>query len=629
MKTKKILLLMIMFLFLITLLIVIPNNIFATETMSDEFKQILNEEGKFVVTDTTMLEDREQFLKTYISKYNTEDYYFVLNDYMEDTSTCWISMMQNSSGLEQEMHENILVIYEEQYSEEFKSILKNGKIELRNSSNNISEDWIESYIFSLGNEDYSFNISSYYDFEKQENKKLIKEDYSKATIIMTENNTGNSEEHIIDLVKVTEQSNNFKKYLNKDGKIEINSIKPSNEDEFWALFELLISDNDGMYASNISKDYSSFDLTVDYETHTVEVVYNYDNSVKTKLQELADKFTDNLDNFKVQDMELINYWVNTLELDAYSEFANYSGELKAYINNYNVKFKFDARAGWGAPLYTENLGIYLITYDNVVYCIKYCIGLEAEHIIYVSSDTENTKEALMEAAQKRIDEYLGKTGIATVSYNGKVKDLEDPGITGLKENDDVFKITIKVGNKTEDHYIIIKRDTSKMVNPEYSSIDIKTEVGISSTSSTIPLDTVVNSTKLTSGTEYERIMKVLDIEKGETFDLGLYSDSIKDYITELENGTFEVRLPISKDLEGKNLIVYYVDSKGNIEEHEVTVKDGFATFTTNHFSIYTLTEKVDDTATGNNPQTSDNILFFVGMLLVAVVGVTVTTKKIL
>lgn len=34
----------------------------------------------------------------------------------------------------------------------------------------------------------------------------------------------------------------------------------------------------------------------------------------------------------------------------------------------------------------------------------------------------------------------------------------------------------------------------------------------------------------------------------------------------------------------------------------------------------------NNTSTGNNPQTGDNILCFVGMLLIAVIGITVTTK---
>lgn len=60
---------------------------------------------------------------------------------------------------------------------------------------------------------------------------------------------------------------------------------------------------------------------------------------------------------------------------------------------------------------------------------------------------------------------------------------------------------------------------------------------------------------------------------------------------ELEDGSFEVRIPLSEKLKGKDLVAYYVDDNGNKEEHEVTIKDGYAVFNTNHFSTYTLAEK--------------------------------------
>lgn len=44
---------------------------------------------------------------------------------------------------------------------------------------------------------------------------------------------------------------------------------------------------------------------------------------------------------------------------------------------------------------------------------------------------------------------------------------------------------------------------------------------------------------------------------------------------ELEDGSFEVRIPLSEKLKGKDLVAYYVDNNGNKEEHEVTIKDGY------------------------------------------------------
>jgi hypothetical protein len=58
----------------------------------------------------------------------------------------------------------------------------------------------------------------------------------------------------------------------------------------------------------------------------------------------------------------------------------------------------------------------------------------------------------------------------------------------------------------------------------------------------------------------------------------------------LSNGQFEVRIPISEKFKGKNLIVYYVNDNGDIDEHKVSIKENFAVFNTDHFSIYTLAE---------------------------------------
>ena len=101
-----------------------------------------------------------------------------------------------------------------------------------------------------------------------------------------------------------------------------------------------------------------------------------------------------------------------------------------------------------------------------------------------------------------------------------------------------------------------------------------------------------------------------------------------DYINKLDNGLFEVRIPITNSFVGKNLVVYYVTDDNKIEEHEVTVKDGYAIFKTNHFSIYTLAEKNDtvvpsDTnSTIESPKTFDSISIWAGVLLISILGVT-------
>ena len=96
---------------------------------------------------------------------------------------------------------------------------------------------------------------------------------------------------------------------------------------------------------------------------------------------------------------------------------------------------------------------------------------------------------------------------------------------------------------------------------------------------------------------------------------------MNDYITKLDNGTFEVRIPVSKSLKGKDLIVYYVDNDNKVTEYKVTISADYAVFNTNHFSIYTLAENhKTDTQNISNPQTGDNILFYIGVLGLSVIG---------
>ena len=69
----------------------------------------------------------------------------------------------------------------------------------------------------------------------------------------------------------------------------------------------------------------------------------------------------------------------------------------------------------------------------------------------------------------------------------------------------------------------------------------------------------------------------------------------------------------------------------NIEAHEVKIsEDGaYAIFTTNHFSIYTLAQKVEDDST-TTPNTLDNISKYFALLILSGVGlitIKLSTKE--
>ena len=152
--------------------------------------------------------------------------------------------------------------------------------------------------------------------------------------------------------------------------------------------------------------------------------------------------------------------------------------------------------------------------------------------------------------------------------------------------------------------VFVAKDSSKVFDGELEvkTRDAKSGVTINniSTSKKLPFDTLIKVSKLTSGTEYNNIVNILesliDEENIDMFDLRLFSNAIENYITKLDDGTFEVKIPISDKLkDATSLIVYYVDEDNHIHEYTTTfeIKDNvkYAVFTTDHFSIYTLAER--------------------------------------
>ena len=221
-------------------------------------------------------------------------------------------------------------------------------------------------------------------------------------------------------------SDEFKAYLNEDGKFVMNSIKPSSLDEAYWYFnetEYMWDNYPDLRFDNFSDDYSSctiyykWDWSQDkaQEEHVVEIVYNYDESVKAMVDDIVRSLPKGEEfgyYFSVKDMELLSWWANSGEINT---MIDYSGELKSYLNYKN--FVIDCRMGMDSEFYTEAYGEAPFSYDDIIYDIV-GMGVKAEHVIYVPDGTATTKDALMAAVKSRVDEYLG-TGVAKISYGGQ------------------------------------------------------------------------------------------------------------------------------------------------------------------------------------------------------------------
>lgn len=341
----------------------------------------------------------------------------------------------------------------------------------------------------------------------------------------------------------------------------------------------------------------------------------------------------NKTTFKLTDMEIVNYFLYGSEN---SNLSSFSSEFRKAINYKN--FELDVRGGDLHPFYKENIGIAEFIYNDTVYSYKDGFGVSAEQIIYIDDDATDIKAAI----KKRIIDTFGNVNIEVLDGSTVASFLESEKEQYSEEtmnnsyyNDDADYHFMVSSDILENYYILkindeeynflVIKDSSKINNNlNYSTVDTKTNVEIN-TSSTLPLDTLISVAKLTSGEEYDKIVKILNTTNLDMFDLKLFSKSVNNYITKLDDGTFEVKLPIKEELKDKNLVVYYVTQEGEIEEHEVTVKDGYAIFETNHFSTYTLAENTTIEETIENPQTSDNILLYVTMGIISLIGLSGVT----
>ncbi|MBQ2980549.1 MAG: hypothetical protein IJD58_00315 [Lachnospiraceae bacterium] len=160
----------------------------------------------------------------------------------------------------------------------------------------------------------------------------------------------------------------------------------------------------------------------------------------------------------------------------------------------------------------------------------------------------------------------------------------------LQEAAGDYWFNLQIGDKT--HMFIVIVDSEGMVNPQYRSSDVATDITVSTNDNSVPLDTRINVEKLTSGEKYDKIIKTLNVKDNLTFDINLFSESLEKNVTKLANDKFEVKIPMGAQFKDKSLVVYYVDQNLQIKEYTVTIRDGYATFETDHFSIYTLAEAV-------------------------------------
>ena len=483
-------------------------------------------------------------------------------------------------------------------------------------------------------------------------KNLIKEKYgieveNQYLTLGNQNNTFLENDKLLSSYDLTNNILVLKNAITTEKVFDVKSIEP-DDNNYFAIFEDIEINND-ISIQNCNETYTKCSVT-DFSGNyypNVTINYIYDKNTKKVVDSIVSKLEERV--YNVSDLEIISYWLNG------GSILYYSNDLMSTLGYKNFEnFSFDVRAGDNSSFNTVEAGILKFIYNDTIYFMADFVEVDGNNIIYVEDNTSDND--LMKSAQTRIDNYFGKDKVKLVDagkleeflnsyvldnqdiidemyeYNESMKNL--PGYVAktkeeianqlkeemrsmvsdiLKENEHIYKVII--GDNT--YYTLIRSDSSKMVETTYRTSDILTDVSISSSNKTIPYDALVNVRKITDGETYKKILDILKLTNSEMYDLKLFSKSLDNYVSKLVNGNFEVRIPIKDEYKNKNLVAYYVDDNGKVTEYEVTVKDGYAIFNTDHFSIYTLGVK-----SVNNPQTGDNIINSVILAFVSVISLS-------
>ena len=385
-----------------------------------------------------------------------------------------------------------------------------------------------------------------------------------------------------------------------------------------------------LYISDTKYNYRSkrFDIEYKFQDTDKEILEKVDKYVE-KFERKSGTVEENL--FVLDDLENINYKYTVIkngreDINTINTIINYSSEIKAMLDYGNLKAIIDTRAGWGEPFTAGGFGFLNLLYDGVIYGAVNEVGVKQVNVLYVDDATKDTRAAYIEAALKRVEDYLPNAKVA-LTYAGKIDELDQTNwIMSVDELIDVNKTLGEYYTLTidgEEYSFFIVKDSSKMKNPEMNTVDLKTNIKINSDSYEVPLDSKINANVIDKNSkEYKNIISKLKLDEGMVVDLKLYSDLSNTYVTKLNNGMFRVFIPLTEEYQNKDLKAYYIKDDGDIEIYKIRKENGYAIFETNHFSTYTIGG--DDLT---NPNTIDDIGIWFLLVVISGIGIISIFKK--
>lgn len=526
---------------------------------------------------------------------------------MDDTSFNYSNRISQEKYVNFNCYEGECTV---RYNDYFNDYSEVHKFEMRTEVSEPSDDYVEKIgteinVYPGVHEDFWGSLESKYGSNGEAYC-----DWDKYCYVSHINSDGDLEKFKLE-VNIKEGFSPEMRALFPTNEINVNSIHEASDESGWLIQDEAIT----AYIRSKTRRDVYFEPTEGnkgliyldgIEAQEFEIIYTPKNStiaskVNTVYNDLKERFkkpskkASNI--FIADDMEFVNMFRYNVIGDDHYETISFNEALKT--SDPNISYRFVPHGGAGGKYFGSNAGNLLIYYDGVAYKLYEDICQRTLNIIYIPSNTANTIDAYIEAAEKRIEEYFGENSGIKIRYNGKYDERQlleynyytysDLGISESK----LIKEEFVISYGSNETYLLLSKDSNKIKKSTFAASDIINNVKITSDTATYPTNTIVNSEIYDSNTnKYKDTMDELNFEDGYVVDMSLYSNKVGE-IDDYNDDTFKVKIPL-KDFKygGLDLYAHFIKEDGTVEKYKVTVDyNGFATFETTHFSTYIIADK--------------------------------------
>lgn len=137
------------------------------------------------------------------------------------------------------------------------------------------------------------------------------------------------------------------------------------------------------------------------------------------------------------------------------------------------------------------------------------------------------------------------------------------------------------------------------IDKTVSKADETTNIKLNTNTDVVPADTILECKPIKEGTTYNTVKTALEkvAEKFTAYDITLTSNGVKVQ----PNGKVQISIPVPQGYNTSKILVYRIADNGEKTKYDVTVKDNYITFETNHFSTYVVAEEKTETVTPSTP----------------------------